>query len=136
MSSFENYNEKTAHKNRNSTIVTVLLILGSPIWFSLLIAAVAVIFSLFISVLLVIISLWSVFVSLVASAVGGTLAGVLLIIFGRTSVGIASIGVGLIAAGLSVFAFFGCRAATKGMAILTKKSALAIKKCFARGECT
>lgn len=135
MSAFENHNEKSAHKNRNSIIETVLLTLGAPIWFSLCIAVFAVIFSLFISFWAVIFSLWSIFVSLVASALGGTLAGVLLIIFGRTPAGIASIGVSLVSAGLSAFAFFGCMAATKVIALLTKKTALAIKKCFVRGEC-
>jgi len=44
------------------------------------------------------------------------------------------IGSGLVLAGLSVFVFFGCKAATKGLIILTKKTALAVKKCFIKKE--
>ena len=57
------------HKNRKTWEI-VLLILGSPVWVSLLIAAAAVIFSVWISLWSVVISLYAAAVSLGAAAVG------------------------------------------------------------------
>ena len=99
----------------------VLMALGSPVWFSLGVAAIAVIFSLYASLWSVIISLWAVFGSLIGCSVGGIVAGVVFAVGGNGLTGIAVIGAGIVCAGLSVFMFCGCKAATKGILILTKK---------------
>ncbi len=112
----------------------VLLALGSPIWFSLGIAAVAIIISLYISLWSVIISLWSVFGALTGSSFGITVIGVVLAFMGNMPTGIALTGAGIVCAGLSIFMFFGCKAATKGILILTKKIAVCIKNCFIKKE--
>ena len=112
----------------------LLLALGSPIWLSLLIAAFAVVFSLYVSVWSVIISLWAVFASLVAFVAGGIIAGIIFIVVGNVLTGVCMIGTALVCAGLSIFSFFGCKAATKGLLCLTKKLALGIKKCFVKKE--
>ena len=112
----------------------LLLALGSPIWLSLLIAAFAVVFSLYLSVWSVIISLWAVFASLVACAAGGIIAGIIFIVVGNVLTGVCMIGTALVCAGLSIFGFFGCKVATKGLLCLTKKLALGIKKCFVKKE--
>jgi len=112
----------------------VLLILGSPIWFSLLIAVFAVVFSLYIAVWAVVISLWSVFAALAGSALGCVAGGVIFIGSGHSLAGIAVIAAGLVCAGLAIFAFFGCKGATVGVAILSKKIALGIKRCFVGKE--
>ena len=112
----------------------LLLALGSPIWLSLLIAAFAVVFSLYVSVWSVIISLWAVFASLVAFVAGGIIAGIIFIVVGNVLTGVCMIGTALVCADLSIFSFFGCKAATKGLLWLTKKLALGIKKCFVKKE--
>ncbi len=112
----------------------VLLALGSPIWLSLLIAAFAVIFSVFVTIWAVIISLWSVFVSLAASSFGCVVASAVFAFTDNMLPGIAVFAAGLCLAGLSIFAFFGCKAATNGMLLLTKKIALWIKRCFIKKE--
>ena len=112
----------------------VLLVLGSPVWLSLLISAFAVIFSVCISVWAVIVSLWSVFGALVGCTFGAVVGGIVLICFGSTFSGVALIGAGAACAGLSVFAFFGCREATRGILWLTKKMALGIKFGLLRGR--
>jgi hypothetical protein len=48
--------------------------------------------------------------------------------------GIVLIGASLFCAGLSVFLFFGCKAATNGTVWLTKRIALGIKNLFIRKE--
>lgn len=110
----------------------ILLVLGAPVCLSLGIAAVAVIFSLYVSVWAVIVSLWAVFASLMACAVGGILGCVVLAIGGHALSGAAVFAAGVVCAGLSIFLFYGCRAAAKGIMILTKKIAIWIRNCFVR----
>ena len=112
----------------------VLLALGSPIWLSLGVAAFAVILSLYISLWAVIISLWSVFVSLAACSIGGVLACVIFAVGGNGASGIAMLAAGIVCAGLSIFMFYGCKAATMGTLLLTKKMAIYIKNCFIKKE--
>lgn len=113
----------------------VLLVLGSPVWLSLLIAAVAVAFSLYVSLWSVIVSLWAVFASLVGGAFGGIVGGTVLALRGNYLTGLALIGGGVVCAGLAIFAFCGCKAATVGVVRLTKKAALSVKhRLLKRGE--
>ena len=122
--------EKIKPKKRLGALEILLLILGSPIWLSLLIAAFAVMISIYAVLWSVIISLWSVFASFVACALGGIAAGIVFICLGNPHVGIAMIGAGIFCAGLSILLFFACREATKGIIFLTKKCALGIKNLF------
>ena len=122
--------EKIRPKRRLRTAEIALLVLGSPIWLSLLIAVFAVVFSLYVSLWAAVISLWAVFVSLAACFLGGVAACVILSVSGSAAPGLALLAAGLLCAGLSVFLFYGCRAATKGMLLLTKNMATRIKICF------
>ena len=112
----------------------VLLVLGSPIWLSLLIAAFAVILSLYVVLWSVLISLWAVFVSFVGCALGCIAGGIVFACSGRSPMGIAIISAGTVCAGLAIFMFFGCKAATAGILILTKKLAVWIKNLFRKKE--
>ena len=122
--------ERVKPKGKRRTLEIILLILGSPIWLSLLIALFAVILSVYISLWSVIISLWSVFGSLCACSLGAVAAGIVMICGGYVPSGIALMGAALVCAGLSIFMFCGCNAATKGILVLTKKLPMWIKKCF------
>jgi len=126
--------EKIRSKRHLKGWEIVLLVLGSPIWLSLGIAAIAVILSLYISLWAVIISLWSVFGALTACSFSGIASGIVFICNGNGLTGAAMIGAGLICAGLSVFMFYGCKTATKGILILTKKLVLWTKSCFIKKE--
>ncbi|MBE6562769.1 MAG: DUF1700 domain-containing protein [Ruminococcaceae bacterium] len=126
--------EKIKPKRRLTGWEIALLTIGSPLWISLLVSALAGIFSVYVSLWAVIISLWSVFVSFIVSGVAVCIAGTVFAIFTNNAAGLFMIGSGLVLAGLSVFVFFGCKAATKGLIILTKKTALAVKKCFIKKE--
>ena len=125
---------KITGKRRMKPWEIILLAVGSPVWLSLLIAAFAVLASLYISLWAVIVSFWAVFGSLIGSVLGVTVMGIGFIIEGYLPAGIAAIGVGIVCAGLSILAFFGCKAATNGTLLLTKKLALYIKRCFVRRE--
>lgn len=112
----------------------VLLVLGSPVWLSLVIAAAAVVLSVYISLWSVVISLWAVFAALAGSGLGCVASGIIFACTGYIPSGIATIGAGIVCAGLSIFMFFGCKAATKGILLLTKKFALGIKKSLVKKE--
>lgn len=121
-------------KRRLQAWEIVLLVLGFPIWFPLLVVGLAVVFSLYIIIWAVIVSLWAAFVAAVVSAFALMLVGVWLAISASVPGGIAVVGTGIFGVGLAIFLCFGCVAATKGMAILTKKIGLGLKKCFIRKE--
>ncbi len=124
--------EKIKPKRRPSALEIVLLILGSPIWLSLLIAFFAVILSLYASLWSIIISLWAVFASFAGCALGAVISGAIFACFGNGLIGVATVGAGIVLFGLSVLLFFGCKAATKGIILLTKAMLLGIKKCFVK----
>lgn len=126
--------ESIKSKRRLSVGEIVLLVLGSPIWVSLGIAAFAVILSFYISLWAVIISLWSVFVSLVACSIGGVLACAIITICGNVATGVAMLAGGIVCAGLSIFMFYVCKAATNGVLILTKNIAIWTKNCIIKKE--
>ena len=116
----------------------VLLALGSPIWLSLLIAAFAVFLSLYVSLWSIIVSLWAVFVSVTACFPAGIFVGILFSSLGNTLAGLVMICCAAVCAGVAIFLFFGCKLATKGICLLTKKIALQtrfrIKKSFLKKE--
>ena len=120
-------------KKRNPWMV-LLLILGSPIWIAILASLFAVVLTLYISLWVIVISLWAVFASLAACGLAGVAGGIGFACGGQVLPGIALSGAGLVCAGLAILLFFGCRAATKGTAILGKKIFILIKKCFRKKE--
>lgn len=126
--------EKITPKKKLKAWEIILIVIGSPIWLPLLIAALAVVISLYVVLWSVIIVLWAVFASFAACTVSGIAGGIYFAAGGNVPAGIAVIGAGLVCGGLSVFIFFGCKAATKGILILTKKLAVRIKNCFIRKE--
>lgn len=112
----------------------VFLALGSPIWLSLAIAAAAVILAVYISLWAVIIALWAIFGALAVCAAAGIPACAILAARGSVAAGVAFLAAGLVCAGLSILMFLGCRAATGGIVLLTKKFTLWIKNCFIKKE--
>ncbi len=112
----------------------VLLVLGSPIWLSLLIALLAVVFSLYISFWAVIVSLWATVLALGAAALAGVLGLFTATAGGHVWTGIALLGAGVFLAGLTIFAYYGCLYATKGICFLSKRTFRFVKGCFIRKE--
>ena len=126
--------EKMTPKKHVKTWEIVLLVVGSPIWLSLLLAAFAVMLSLYASLWSVVISLWAVFGSLIGCAFGGVVAGIVIACSANALSGTAMLAAGIVCVGLSIFMFYGCKAATKGTLILAKKFVACIKNCFHKKE--
>ena len=126
-----NYQKRRAgEKRRLKAWEILLLVLGSPIWLSFLIAAVAVALSLYAVLWSVVVSLWAAFAALAGSVIGGVIGGIVFCFLYDAMSGLLVISGGIVCAGLAIFAFFACKAATKGAAWLTVKGAMAMKRCF------
>ena len=126
--------ERIKPKQRMKPWQIVLLAVGSPLWFSLLMAALAVGICLYTVLWVLVICLWAVFASVAACALGGMVGGGIFAANGNRLAGIATIGAALVCAGVSIFLFCGCKAATKGAARLTGKIISATKRCFMKKE--
>lgn len=130
----ETTEKKPQAKRRMRAWEIVMLILGSPLWISLLAAAFSVILAIYAVIWSVVASLWAVFASLAACGPAGFFAGFGFLFGGFGATGLFLIASGLVCSGLAIFAFFGCLATTKGAAVLTKQIALGIKRFFVKKE--
>lgn len=126
--------EKIKPKRRLRVWEIILLVLGSPLWISFVIAAFAIVLSVYIVLWAVIICLWAAEVCIWAGAISGVLGGFGFALNGHGDTGVAIIAAGIMCAGISIFAFYGCKKSTQGAASLSKKMVLGIKKMFARRE--
>lgn len=126
--------EKCKTNRRPSAFEITLLALGSPLWLSLLIAVFAVALSLFAVLWSLVIALWAIEAALFACVPASLAAAVLFGCQGYPIAGTMMLATALICAGLAIFLFFGCRAATKGSVLLMLSVTRAIKKLFIRKE--
>ena len=113
--------KSAAPKKKKNAGVVVLLVLGFPVWGSLLVAAAAVAVALYVVLWAILVCLWAVFAALVGSSFGCVVGGIILACNGNLPSGLALVGIGLICAGLSIFLFYGCRMATEWILRTTKK---------------
>lgn len=125
---------KIKNKRKMNAWEIVLLVLGFPVWFPILVSLFTIAFSIYMVLWSVIFAFWSVFASFVATAIAVLLAGIVFIPLGLFTQGLLFIACSFVLAGLSVFWFFGCKYATKGLLILTRKILLFIKHCFVKKE--
>ncbi len=125
--------EKIKNKRRMSAAEIVVLILGFPLWFSLLAAAFSVLLGLYVSMWAVIISLWAACVSFTVGAPAGAAAGILIMCQGFVPSGLVTVAAALVCAGLAIPTFYGCLAISKLAIRFTKRIPYLIKRCFVRG---
>ncbi len=124
----------SAPSKNHSALHITLLVLCSPLWLSLLIAGFAVIISVYAVLWSVLIGLWATFGGLAGGTVGGILGGLLLLCLSSAPAGAATIGGGLVCAGLSILFFFVCKAATRATLMLSNKLAALVVRIFRKKE--
>lgn len=125
--------KNNAKANRKfKTWELTLLIVGAPLWFSLLIALFAGIFS-------ICVSLWAVVVAFYGVAVGFIVGGIAMVILGCVFIfiksapeGLVVIGTGLILTGVGILFAFVFKYLTKSLIKLTKLTVFTVKKAFVR----
>lgn len=122
--------EKVKPKHSPAVWEILLLVLGAPIWLSLLIAAFVVVLSVYIVIWSVVVSLWAAAFAVAACALGGVALSVFFAIRGNIGTGAAMLGAGLACAGIAILMFLGCTQVAKGILFLTKKMLLWTKSRF------
>ena len=109
----------------------ILIILGFPIWFSILISLFAIVFSIYITFWSIIISLWCVEFSMIISTIFVMIAAIFLV--AKINI-LTLIGIILFLIGISILLFFICKLITKTLILLTKKIILGIKSLLIKKE--
>ena len=109
--------------------VILLLVLGAPLWISLLLSAFSVALSLYIALWSMVASLWAGFGAMALGSLGLLIGGICLLGVNPIFSSVILIGAGLVGAGASILFFMGCLLATKGLVWLTKWM---VKKMVAR----
>ncbi len=127
-------NEKLKRSKKLTAWEIVLLVLGSPIWLSLLIAVFVVIFAVYVVLWSAIASFWAIAVSFIGVALGSFIASGVFLFVGNILQAIAMLGLSIFSIGSSILGIIGCCGATKGGALLTKKSVLWMISLFKRRE--
>ena len=108
----------------------IFLILGSPIWLSLLIAAVCVILAVYTVLWAVIVVFYAVVMSFAAATIAGVGGAFMFAIMGNALSALGIFGVGLVCAGLAILLFFGVNALTVLFVRLSRIILHRIKSCF------
>lgn len=103
----------------------ILLVLGSPVWLSLLLAAAAVVLAVYVAIWSVVLSVYAVVLALAVSGVVAVIRG-----FGM----LMPSGIGLVLLGLSILLFFGANQIARGILCLSKNFALYLKSLFKKKE--
>lgn len=124
--------EKVKPKNGLRAWEIVLLVLGAPIWLSILLAVFSIVFSLYIAVWSIIISLYAVAISLVVSGIACVLGIFGYIWWGNMALSLCLFGAGLALIGVGILLFLGTTMLTKGFCILTKKAFMGIKSILVK----
>ena len=124
--------EKVKRKEKSWGWEVILIILGFPIWFSVLVAVLAVGFSLYVCLWAVVVSLWAVAVGLACGVLGGLAGAALYLAKGNPGGAGCALGAALICGGLTLLWIAASIAATKGAAWMTKSVWLDIKTLLGR----
>lgn len=127
--------DKIKPKRKLSALEVTLIIIGSPIWLSLLLSLVAILFSLYIVGWSVVISIWAVFISLISVLVAGIALTIISLFSNSALVALSYLGATLVILGLTILMHYVCKIMTKVYIKLTKLIVLSIKKkMLKRGE--
>lgn len=126
--------ERVKRKRRLTAFEIVLLIVGSPLWLTMLIVLSALVLTVYIVIWVIVAVLWAAELSLALGGLACIAAAALYLVRGQGPLGLLALGAGLGLGGTAVLFFFACLGATKGMAKLTRLIALGIKKMFIRKE--
>ena len=125
--------KKTTLKRKTPWWEITLLIIGSPIWLSLLISFFAVILSIYVSLWAIVVSFYAVDLSLLLSVLM-VIPGIISIFIDGPSMGLIVISSGIICVGISILFFYVCNYMAKFTLFITKKIIKLIKNSFIRKD--
>ena len=114
-------------RKARKTWATILLIIGFPIWGSILISLLAVWAAVYVCLWVLAICVWLIFVSLIISSQIGFIASLVSLIAGNTTNAAYIFGASLMALGLTIVFFYLGKLSFKGMVKLTKLTIKGLK---------
>lgn len=127
--------DKIKPKRKLSGLEITLIIVGSPIWLSILLSLIAVLFSLYIIGWSIVISIWAILISLIAVLVAGIVLTIISLFSNIYIVALSYLGATLVILGLTILMHYVCKIITRLYIKLTKLIVLSIKKkMLKRGE--
>ena len=126
--------DKIKPKRKLQTWEIVLIILGFPLWFSLLATIFATAISLYVSLWSVVVALWASVGTLWATGFASLVSGIVLCFVGKAPAGLLLISCALVCAGVGIFLFYAGKLATKYTWKLAKYLVLIFKKLLTRKE--
>ena len=110
-----------------------LIILGSPIWLSLLITMLALVISAFAVIWSIAISYIALTASLVAIGAAGIILFFPVLFMSGLPAGLIHLGIGVFSAGLGLLLILATKHVICGVGLLSKKIIVGIKLCFIKG---
>ena len=125
---------RVASERARSAGEIVLIVLGSPIWASLLLAVAAVLISLYLVVWTVVLVAYVVFGSVAVGSLAGLLGTVFALTHGNSATAVFLLGAALLCAGLSILLFHGSNYFGKAIFSLSRKEFVQIKRCIVKKE--
>ena len=111
-----------------------LIVLGFPLWFSLLAVVFAVIISLYAALFSVVVAIYSADIAIAGGAIIGVFEAVLFFLAGNAVGGIFFVGAAIALGALSWLMWFGCNIVTKWIFEVTKRLIVWIKTLFVKKE--
>ena len=108
----------------------ILIVLGSPIWLSLMIAAVAVVISLYAVLWAVLVVFYAVGASLAIGGLVGVVCLVVYLVQANVGAGLFMLGAGLVCAGIAALMIVVNNLVAKGLVKASKAIFIGIKSCF------
>ena len=126
--------ERIKPKRKIGAWAIVLIVLGSPIWLSLLIAVLAVAVAVYAVIWSLAVVLWSVDLACAAGAFAGLVSAAATAVQGGLPQCLLLIALSFVSAGLAVLLWFVCIKITKGTLLIAKKFFVGIKRCFIKKE--
>ena len=112
----------------------VLLILGSPLWLSLLAAALLVVIAIYTVIWSVVVMVWAAGLSVAACSIGGFVSAVVLAVQGNVAAGFTMFGVGIAGVGATILMVYCCASVVKWVFSLSGKIFIGIKSFFIKKE--
>ena len=129
---FQDNGQTYSPPNTTSKIMRITaIVLGSPIWLSLLAAFLVLVFALFLVLWAIVVSFWCCALAFSIAGVGGIIGSVLMLFFtGQPAAAFFQLGVCLVLGGLGILTGVGVRKLTLLCAQFTKKSCVGLLHFF------
>lgn len=124
--------ERVQPKRRMKAWEITLLVLGSPIWLSLIIAMLAVFYSVIITLWAVTISFWAAFIGMWWGVIAGGAIGSFRIWSGHPVQGLVLIGGAMVLAGVTIFFYYLCVGMWRFAIVATRRIAIWTKNLFVK----